>query len=71
MTTTLLQDEGFNVLEETLQRRHSIFKYGDNWYGNCGICTRPVWSPRWSGAFGLLTLHVQEHQLLTVGSASS
>jgi hypothetical protein len=65
VTTTTETEESLNSLETTFRRRHSIFKYGQNWYGNCGICTRPVWSQHWSGAFGLLTIHVQEHQPLT------
>lgn len=70
MTTTETETDSLNLLEATMRRRHSIYKYGQNWYGDCGICTRPVWSPHWSGAFGLLTIHVQEHQPLTEQSAS-
>jgi len=66
-----MQETGFNLIEDTMRRRHQIFKYGQQWYGNCGICTRSLWSPYWSGAFGLLTLHVQGHQPLTQPSASS
>ena len=46
--------------------KHRLYKYSQNWYGDCGICMRALWSPRWVSTLGLLTLHVQEHQPLTL-----
>jgi len=60
-----------NTQEATLVRKHRITKCGQNWYGDCGVCTRPVWHPSWSAARDLLILHVQEHQPLTRDSVSS
>jgi len=51
--------------QEPERHRHRISKYGQNWYGDCGICMRSVWNPYWSATRDLLTLHVQDHEPLT------
>lgn len=47
--------------------KHQIFnlRFGGYWCATCATCPEVLLATRWSGALGLLTLHVREHRPLT------
>ncbi len=53
------------------RKKHRVFKYSYLWFGRCGRCAETFNSTCWSGAVGLLSIHVNEHAPLTRNTTAS